>query len=172
MIDVGLLEFCVREDLNKTAPRVMAVLNPLKVVITNYPEGKVEEIEAENNPEDPSAGSRLVPFSREIYIEQEDFLETPPPKFFRLAPGSEVRLKNAYIIKCEEVVKDSEGKITELTAPMIPRPAAVPAASESERHPALGIHCPAHCRWKCAFTTAFSWIPIRQAIRTAILKSS
>lgn len=114
VIDVGLLEFCVREDLNKIAPRVMAVLNPLKVVITNYPEGKVEEIEAENNPEDPSAGSRLVPFSREIYIEQEDFLETPPPKFFRLAPGSEVRLKNAYIIKCEEVIKDAEGKIIEL----------------------------------------------------------
>jgi glutaminyl-tRNA synthetase len=114
VIDVGLLEFCVREDLNRIAPRIMAVLNPLKVVITNYPEGKVEEIEAENNPEDPSAGSRLVPFSREIYIEQEDFLETPPPKFFRLAPGTEVRLKNAYIIKCEEVVKDSDGKITEL----------------------------------------------------------
>jgi len=114
VIDVGLLEFCVREDLNKTAPRIMAVLNPLKVVITNYPEGKVEEIEAENNPEDPAAGTRPVPFSREIYIEQEDFLETPPPKFFRLAPGTEVRLKNAYIIKCEEVVKDREGKITEL----------------------------------------------------------
>jgi glutaminyl-tRNA synthetase len=114
VIDVGLLEFCVREDLNKTAPRIMTVLNPLKVVITNYPEGKIEEIEAENNPEDPSAGSRLVPFSREIYIEQEDFMESPPPKFFRLAPGSEVRLKNAYIIKCEEVVKDIDGKITEL----------------------------------------------------------
>jgi glutaminyl-tRNA synthetase len=114
VIDVGLLEFCVREDLNKTAPRVMTVLNPMKVVITNYPEGKIEEIEAENNPEDPSAGSRLVPFSREIYIEQEDFLETPPPKFFRLAPGTEVRLKNAYIIKCEEVVKDADGKISEL----------------------------------------------------------
>jgi glutaminyl-tRNA synthetase len=114
IIDVGLLEFCVREDLNKTAPRVMTVLNPLKVVITNYPEGKIEEIEAENNPEDPAAGSRLVPFSKEIYIEQEDFLETPPPKFFRLAPGSEVRLKNAYIIKCEEVVKDDDGNITEL----------------------------------------------------------
>jgi glutaminyl-tRNA synthetase len=114
VIDFGLLEFCVREDLNKTAPRIMAVLNPLKVVITNYPEGKVEEIEAENNPEDPAAGSRLVPFSREIFIEQEDFLENPPPKFFRLAPGTEVRLKNAYIIKCEEVIKDASGNITEL----------------------------------------------------------
>ncbi len=114
IIDVGLLEFCVREDLNKTAPRVMAVLNPLKVVVTNYPEGKVEEIEAENNPEDPAAGSRIVPFSREIYIEQEDFMENPPPKYFRLALGAEVRLKNAYIIKCEEVIKNAEGKITEV----------------------------------------------------------
>jgi glutaminyl-tRNA synthetase len=114
VIDVGLLEFCVREDLNKTAPRVLAVLNPLKLVITNYPEGQVEEFEAENNPEDPEAGSRKIPFSREIYIEQEDFMETPPPKYFRLAPGAEVRLKNAYIIKCEEVVKDAEGNITEL----------------------------------------------------------
>jgi glutaminyl-tRNA synthetase len=114
IIDVGLLEFCVREDLNKTAPRVMAVLNPLKVVITNYPEGQVEEFDAENNPEDPDAGSRKVPFSRELYIEQEDFMENPPPKYFRLHPGGEVRLKNAYIIKCEEVVKDAAGNITEL----------------------------------------------------------
>jgi glutaminyl-tRNA synthetase len=114
IIDVGLLEFCVREDLNKTAPRVMAVLDPLKVVITNYPEGQVEEFDAENNPEDPEAGTRKVPFSREIYIEKDDFMETPPAKFFRLAPGQEVRLKNAYIIKCEEVVKDSNGQITEL----------------------------------------------------------
>ena len=114
VIDMGLLEFCVREDLNRTAPRIMAVLNPLKLVITNYPEGKVEEFDAENNPEDPEAGSRKIPFSREIYIEKEDFLETPPPKFFRLAPGAEVRLKNAYIIKCEEVIKDAGGNITEL----------------------------------------------------------
>jgi glutaminyl-tRNA synthetase len=114
VIDVGLLEFCVREDLNKVAPRVMAVLNPLKVVLTNYPEGQVEEFEAENNPEDPEAGSRMIPFSRELYIEQEDFMENPPPKYFRLAPGAEVRLKNAYIIKCEEVVKDAAGNITEV----------------------------------------------------------
>ncbi len=114
VIDVGLLEFCVREDLNKTAPRVMAVLNPLKVVITNYPEGQVEEFDAENNPEDPEAGSRKVPFSRELYIEQDDFMENPPPKYFRLAPGAEVRLKNAYIVKCEEVIKDADGKITEI----------------------------------------------------------
>jgi glutaminyl-tRNA synthetase len=114
VIDVGLLEFCVREDLNKAAPRVMAVLNPLKIVITNYPEGQVEEFEAENNPEDPDGGTRMVPFSRELYIEQEDFMETPPPKYFRLAPGAEVRLKNAYIIKCEEVIKDASGKVTEV----------------------------------------------------------
>jgi glutaminyl-tRNA synthetase len=114
VIDVGLLEFCVREDLNRTAPRVLAVLNPLKVVITNYPEGQVEEFDAENNPEDPEAGSRKVPFSRELYIEQDDFMENPPPKYFRLAPGAEVRLKNAYIVKCEEVIKDAAGNITEV----------------------------------------------------------
>ena len=114
IIDVGLLEHCVREDLNKISPRVMAVLNPLKVTITNYPEGRVEELEAENNPEDPSAGSRMVPFSREIYIEQEDFMENPPAKFFRLFPGGEVRLKNAYIIKCDEVVKDDRGTVREI----------------------------------------------------------
>ncbi len=114
IIDVGLLEFCVREDLNKTAPRVMAVLNPLRVVITNYPEGQVEEFEAENNPEDPGAGTRMIPFSREIYIERDDFMEVPPPKYFRLHPGGEVRLKNTYIIKCEEVVKDAAGNITEV----------------------------------------------------------
>jgi glutaminyl-tRNA synthetase len=114
IIDVGLLEFCVREDLNKTAPRVMAVLSPLKVVITNYPEGQVEEFIAENNPEDPEAGTRPVPFSREIYIERDDFTENPPPKYFRLFPGGEVRLKNAYIIQCEEVVKNDAGNILEL----------------------------------------------------------
>ena len=114
VIDVGLLEHCIREDLNKVAPRVMCVMNPLKMVITNYPEGKVEMLDAENNPEDPSAGSRQVPFSREVYIEQEDFMENPPRKFFRLSPGGEVRLKNAYIIKCDEVIKDGNGKILEV----------------------------------------------------------
>ncbi|TJY34796.1 glutamine--tRNA ligase/YqeY domain fusion protein [Pontimicrobium aquaticum] len=114
VIDVSLLEFCIREDLNKTAPRVMAVLDPLKVVITNYPESKEEWFEAENNPEDTSAGSRKVPFSREIYIEKEDFKEEAGNKFFRLKLGGEVRLKNAYIIKAEKVVKDSEGNITEV----------------------------------------------------------
>ena len=114
MIDVSLLEFCIREDLNKTAPRVMAVLDPVKVVITNYPEGKEEWLEAENNPEDKSAGARQVPFSREIYIEKEDFKEEAGNKFFRLKPGGEVRLKNAYIIKAENVIKDAEGDITEI----------------------------------------------------------
>lgn len=114
IIDLSLLEFCIREDLNKRAERRMAVLNPLKVVITNYPEGQVEELEAVNNPEDESAGKRLIPFSREIYIERDDFMENPPKKFFRLAPGQEVRLRYAYFIKCEEVIKDSQGNVVEL----------------------------------------------------------
>ena len=114
LIDVALLEFCVREDLNKRSNRVMTVLNPVKLVLDNYPEGKVEELEAINNPEDPSAGYRKVPFSKELYIEREDFMENPSGKFFRLKPGGEVRLKYAYIIKCESVNKDSEGNITEI----------------------------------------------------------
>ena len=114
MVDIALLEHCIREELNFTAPRVMAVLQPLKVIIDNYPEGQVEWLEAENNPEDPAAGSRKIPFSREIYIEQEDFMENPPKKFFRLVPGGEIRLKSAYIIKCEEVVKDEQGQIVKL----------------------------------------------------------
>ena len=114
VIDVSLLEFCLREDLNKTAPRVMAVLDPVKVIITNYPEEKEELLDAENNQEDESAGFRKVPFSKELYIEREDFLEVAPAKFFRLSIGNEVRLKNAYIIKGESVVKDSEGNITEI----------------------------------------------------------
>ena len=114
IIDVSLLEFCIREDLNKTAPRVMAVLNPVKVIITNYPEDKVEWMDAENNQEDDSAGFRKVPFSRELYIEKEDFKEEAGNKFFRLKLGGEVRLKNAYIIKAESVVKDTEGNITEI----------------------------------------------------------
>ena len=114
VVDISLLEHCVREDLNRTALRVMGVLNPLKVVITNYPEGQVEELEAINNPEDPAAGTRKVPFSRELYIEQEDFREVPPPKYFRLAPGREVRLRYGYFIKCEEVVKNEQGNVVEL----------------------------------------------------------
>jgi glutaminyl-tRNA synthetase len=114
VIDVSLLEFCIREDLNKTANRVMAVLDPVKVIITNYPEGKEEWLEAENNQEDASAGFRKVPFSRELYIEKEDFKEVAGNKFFRLKLGGEVRLKNAYIIKAESVVKDAKGHITEI----------------------------------------------------------
>lgn len=114
MIDVAHLEFCVRDDLNKKAPRVMGVMDPLKVVITNYPEGKEEWLSAENNPEDESAGEHEVPFSREMYIEQEDFREEANRKFFRLKLGKEVRLKNAYIIKAEDVVKDENGKVLEV----------------------------------------------------------
>ena len=116
VIDVGLLEFCVREDLNKTAARVMGVLRPLKVVIENYPEGGSEEFETPNNPEDPSMGTRKVPFSRELYIERDDFMEEPPKKFFRFAPGREVRLRSAYFITCTSVIKDADGNITELRA--------------------------------------------------------
>jgi glutaminyl-tRNA synthetase len=114
VIDMALLEHTVREDLNRRAPRGMAVLRPLKVIIENYPEGRVEEVEAVNNPEDPSAGTRRVPFSRVLCIERDDFMENPPKKFFRLSPGSEVRLRYAYILKCERVVKDASGEITEL----------------------------------------------------------
>jgi len=115
VIDVALLEHAVREDLNLKAPRVMAVLNPLNVIITNYPENQVEELETINNPEDESMGTRKIPFSRELFIERDDFMEDPPKKFFRLAPGGEVRLKSAYIIKCEDYVKDEKtGEILEL----------------------------------------------------------
>ena len=113
-VEMALLEYCLREDLNKRATRVMVVLRPLKLTITNYPEGQIEELTAENNPEDPGSGTRKILFCRELYIEQEDFMEDPPKKFFRLAPGKEVRLKHAYIIKCEEVIKDSNENITEL----------------------------------------------------------
>jgi glutaminyl-tRNA synthetase len=116
VIDVALLEHTVREDLNHHAPRALAVLRPIKVVIENYPEGQVEHVEAVNNPEDPAAGTRSIPFSREIYIERDDFMEVPPKKFFRLSPGAEVRLRYAYILKCESVVKNASGEIIELRA--------------------------------------------------------
>ena len=114
IVDLPLLEMCVREHLNKTVPRVMAVLRPLKVVVTNYPADKVEQFECVNNPENPDAGSRKVPFARELWIERDDFMENPPSKFFRLSPGKEVRLRYAYFIKCEEVVKDAAGNVVEL----------------------------------------------------------
>jgi glutaminyl-tRNA synthetase len=120
LIDVGLLEFCVREHLNKIALRRMVVFDPVKLVITNYPPDKVEEVISENNPEDESAGTRKIPFSRELYIEREDFMENPSKKYFRLAPGQMVRLKSAYIIKCDEVIKDAVGIVNEIRCSYIP----------------------------------------------------
>lgn len=120
IVDLSLLEFHVREQLNKTANRVMAVLDPVKLVITNYPEGQTEELNAENNPEDENGGHRLLPFSREIWIEREDFMEEPPKKFFRLGPGLMVRLKHAYIVKCDSFVKDDSGKVTEIHCTYMP----------------------------------------------------
>jgi len=116
MVDYAFLEHCLREDLNQTSPRTMAVLRPLKVVIENYPEGQVEYVEGVNNPQDPAAGTRQIPFEREIYIEQEDFMIDPPKKFFRLAPGREVRLRFAYFITCTDVIRDEEGNIVEIRA--------------------------------------------------------
>jgi glutaminyl-tRNA synthetase len=120
LIDISLLEFCLRDHLNKIAERRMVVFDPLKVVITNYPENNTEKLPSENNPENPDGGSRMLPFGRELYIEQEDFLENPPKKYFRLSPGQMVRLKSAYIIKCEEVVKDENGNVTALRCTYIP----------------------------------------------------
>lgn len=140
LIDVSLLEFCIREDLNKKAPRVMAVIDPVKLVIVNYPEGKEEWLEAENNPEDENAGFRKVPFSRELYIEREDFLEEAPPKFFRLSLGKEVRLKNGYIIKGENVVKDATGKITEIQATYDPESLSGSGTEASQRKVSGTLH--------------------------------
>src|SRR5215468_7982861 len=114
VVDVGMLEFCIREELNRTSLRRMAVLRPLKVVIENYPEGQTEELEAVNHPDDPTAGTRKIKFGRELYIEQDDFMENPPKKFFRLSPGNEVRLRYAYFVKCREVIKNAAGEVVEL----------------------------------------------------------
>ena len=152
LIDVSHLEFCAREDLNKTAPRVMGVLDPVKLVITNYPEGEEEWLEAENNPEDESAGSRQVPFSRELYIEREDFKESANRKFFRLTLGKEVRLKNAYIIKGEDVVKDSEGNITEIHATYDPKSKSGSGTEESLRKVKGTLH----------------WVSVKHAIEAEI----
>ena len=119
LIDLSLLEFCIREHLNRIADRKMVVFDPLKIVLTNH-NGEVEMLQSENNPEDPEGGFREIPFSSELYIEQEDFMEHPPKKFFRLAPGQKVRLKSAYIIQCDEVVKDQQGKVTELRCSYLP----------------------------------------------------
>ena len=121
LVDIALMQNIIREDLNKHVPRVMAVLDPIKLVIENYPEGQVEELEAEINPEDKTAGSRVIPFSGELYIEREDFMEDPPKKFFRLGPGREVRLKHAYYVTCTDVVKDENGHITEIRATYDPQ---------------------------------------------------
>jgi glutaminyl-tRNA synthetase len=137
-IEMAMLEHFIREDLNKRAPRVMAVLRPLKVVITNYPEGQIEELEAVNNPEDPNAGTRTVPFSRVIFMEQEDFREVPPPKFFRLAPGREVRLRYAYIVKCVDAVKNDRGDVIELHCTYDPETRS--GASQAGRRVKSTIH--------------------------------
>lgn len=158
LIDVGLLEFCVREDLNKSAQRRMVVFDPIKVVITNYPEGKVEMLESENNPEDPNGGTREVPFSREILIEEEDFMEVAPKKYFRLAPGQMVRLKSAYIIKCDEVVKGSDGKITELRCSYIPE-----SKSGSDTS---GISVKGTLHWVCAKHT----VPVEARLYERLFK--
>ena len=152
LIDVSHLEFCAREDLNKVAPRVMGVLDPVKLVITNYPEGEEEWLEAENNPEDESAGSRKVPFSRELYIEQEDFKESANRKFFRLTLGKEVRLKNAYIIKGEDVVKDSEGNITEIHCTYDPKSKSGSGTEESLRKVKGTLH----------------WVSVKHAIEAEV----
>jgi glutaminyl-tRNA synthetase len=121
-VDIALLEHCLREDLNRRASRVMAVLRPLKLTLLNYPQGEVEQIEAINNPEDPEAGTRQLPFSRELYVEADDFREAPPKKWFRLAPGREVRLKHAYLVRCETVIKDRQsGQVVELRCSYDPR---------------------------------------------------
>ncbi len=138
VIDVGLLEFCLREDLNRTAPRVMGVLDPLRVVIDNYPEGTSESFQSANSPDDPAAGTRQVPFGRTIFIEREDFLEDPPKKFFRLAPGREVRLRSAYFITCTDVIKDAEGNIVELHATY--DPATRGGDSPDGRKPKATLH--------------------------------
>ena len=119
LIEVGLLEFCIREDLNKIAQRRMVVFDPVRLVITNY-EKEEEMVMSENNPEDPNGGEREIPFSNELYIEREDFMENPPKKYFRLAPGQMVRLKSAYIIQCDEVIKDAAGNITEIRCSYLP----------------------------------------------------
>ena len=152
LIDVSHLEFCVREDLNKKAQRVMAVLDPVKLVITNYPEGKEEWLQAENNPEDEAAGSREIPFSRELYIEQEDFKESANRKFFRLTLGKEVRLKNAYIIKGEDVIKDADGNITEIHCTYDPKSKSGSGTEESLRKVKGTLH----------------WVSIKHAIKAEI----
>ena len=152
VVDVSLLDFCIREDLNKIAPRVMGVLDPVKVVITNYPEGEEEWLDAENNPEDETAGSRKVPFSKEIYIEREDFREEANKKFFRLKLGKEVRLKNAYIIKAESCTKDTDGNITEIQCTYDPKSKSGSGTEESLRKVKGTLH----------------WVSIKHAVKAEV----
>ena len=162
-IDIALLEYCMRDQLNKTALRRMAVLRPLKVVIENYPEGESELLEAVNNPEDESAGMRQVPFSRELYIEREDFMEDPPRKFFRLAPGREVRLRYAYFITCTEVIKDDHGEVVELRCTYDPatRGGGSPDGARS-KPPYTGFRQRTPCRQRRDCMTAFLTSKIRE----------
>ena len=171
LTDVAVLEYAIREDLNQRALRRLAVLRPIKVVITNYPEGQVEELDAVNNPEDPAAGTRKVPFSRELFIERDDFMETPPPKYFRLRPGGEVRLKYAYIIKCEEVVKDAAGKVVELrcTADLGSKTGG-PTADRKVKGTIHWVSAPTPSTPKCACMTGFS--PCRSRMPTAISRAT
>ena len=172
LIDVALLEHFVREDLNERAPRVMAVLHPLRVVIDNYPEGQVEEFDCPYHPQNPGMGSRKVPFSRVLYIEQEDFMENPPKKFYRLAPGKEVRLRYGYFIKCVSVVKDpKQAKWSNCTAPMTRRHEAglLPMGGRSMQR-SIGSRQIIPFQPKCAFMTAFSRFPI-QWRKVLILRS-
>lgn len=150
IIDLSLLEFYLREDLNKRAERRMAVLNPIKVVITNYPEDKTEDIHAVNNPEDEAAGKRAIPFGREVYIERNDFMEEPPKKFFRLAPGREVRLRYAFLIRCNEVIKDENGEVVELHCTYDPESAG--GKSSDGRRVKGVIH----------------WVPVKHAIKAEV----
>ena len=166
VVEVGQLEHAVRDVLNRTAPRRFAVLDPLKVVIENYPEGQVEEMEVVNNPEDPSAGTRKVAFGRELWIERDDFMEEPPPKFFRLAPGREVRLRSAYFVTCHEVVKDAAGRGRRAALHLRPgdarrRRARRPAAQGDAP---LGVAPRTPCRPRCGCTTTSS--PTRSRART------
>ena len=161
VVEVGQLEHAVRDVLNRTAPRRFAVLDPLKVVIENYPEGQTEEMEVANNPEDPSAGTRQVAFGRELWIERDDFMEEPPPKFFRLAPGREVRLRSAYFVTCTEVVKDAVGDGRRAALHLRPgdprrRRARRPAA---QGDPPLGQCRRTRSRPRCGCTTTSSPTP-------------
>jgi glutaminyl-tRNA synthetase len=142
VIDVGLLEFCVREDLNKIATRVMVVLDPVKLIIDNYPEGKLEMLTGENNPEAENGGEREIPFSRELWIERDDFMENPGKKYFRLGPGLMVRLKSAYIVKCESFTKDDAGNVTEIHCSYVPE--------SRSGNDTSGINVKGTIHWVCA----------------------